>query len=92
VAYSTLAPAFTKIRHPVASSSSAVVATIEDMVDSLHLTVAKLRPYYQVAAGRCADPAAHLDYVDGAVWRFVAECWADRSTDHVSYVSDPNYG
>jgi hypothetical protein len=25
----------------------------------------------------------HLDDVDNAVWRFVAECWADRSTDHV---------
>ena len=35
----------------MASSSSAVVATIEDMVDSLHLTVAKLRPYYQVRSG-----------------------------------------
>jgi hypothetical protein len=25
----------------------------------------------------------HLDNADDAVWRFVAECWADRSTDHV---------
>jgi hypothetical protein len=35
----------------MASSSSAVVATIEDMVDSLHLTVAKLRPYSQGRTG-----------------------------------------
>jgi hypothetical protein len=25
----------------------------------------------------------HLDHADDAVWRFVAECWADRLTDHV---------
>ena len=25
----------------------------------------------------------HLEHADDAVWRFVAECWADRSTDHV---------
>jgi len=31
-----------------------------------------------------ADPRfEHLDDVDDVVWRFVAECWADRSTDHV---------
>src|SRR6266536_441896 len=25
----------------------------------------------------------HLDHADDEVWRFVAECWADRLTDHV---------
>jgi hypothetical protein len=25
----------------------------------------------------------HLDHADDAVWRFAAECWADRLTDHV---------
>jgi hypothetical protein len=25
----------------------------------------------------------HLDHADDAVWRFVAECWADRSADYV---------
>lgn len=25
----------------------------------------------------------HLDHADDEVWRFVAECWADRSADHV---------
>jgi hypothetical protein len=78
------------VRRPPDGGQTAVMTRRlpDDLITSesryLGLLADEVEAVGSATSALAADPRfEHLDHADDAVWRFVAECWADRSTDHV---------
>jgi len=58
----------------LATSETGFIGLLADEVEAAEKATSALRNDLRFG---------HLDHADDDVWRFVAECWVDRSTDHV---------